>query len=216
MSIQLEISALRQVLVKGRVSETLTGRGLSQFDLMLDLIRGSGTHQLPVEPAIKPQGYFGLSMSGPGSDMVLPAAEPVTLRLSVTLPDGRARSVEIALTGADLTPVNQPFSIGGGTQTALTVPAAPVRLDCAFDPLPVTLFGTVIANNDPAVPVAGATITAGTLSDTSDARGNFRLGPLPLLASLDVSIIQGPDSETFAFRPDFTTRTNTAIFSLEL
>ncbi|MGD9749797.1 MAG: hypothetical protein AB7W59_02260 [Acidimicrobiia bacterium] len=211
-----DIAALRQVLVSGRVSEAITGRALAGFTAQLDVVGDGWARSLPVDATLKAQGWYALSCSGPSGHLILPPEDEVELRLSITLPDGRRGRAGVTSTGAELTPVRQPVTIAGEIHDLLVVPAAPIRLDCSIPPAPIALSGQVIIDNDPRATVAGATISIGELTTTSDASGSFQLGPIPLEAVLVVQIIADAASVEATFRPDFTNRNNTAVFSVDL
>lgn len=216
MSGTRELGLLNQLLVKGRVSEAVTGRSLDGFGAVLETVHAGRTRTVPARLMVKPAGYFGLALAG-GHGIVAPlAADAVTLRLTVTLADGRSLAVELVVTGADLARGEMPVTVSGQTLSGTAVSGAPFAMDAVFDPKPVTLFGTVIADNDPAQPVDAADVVAGELSATTDGRGQFRLGPLPLQDSVTLTISKGTVSADFPFRPDFDTTANVAAFSLDL
>lgn len=210
-----EISAMMQVLVKGRVSEALTMRPMTGFTPRLEIVLNGRRRELKVAATMKPMGYFALVVSGTVTDLGFENDDNVVLRLTISLADGRQECVETTLKGKDLTPCPKRFTICGTEQELLVIPAAPVRMDCNLKPLPVNLVGTVIKDHDPGKPVEAATVSHEALSTTTDAHGWFRLGPLPLKDRINLEIKKGLTSSQVTFYPDYGLRENCVMLSIE-
>lgn len=212
-----EIGALRQVIVKGRISEGLTRRGLSPSRVSLEIERADGRRRaVPAALALRDGGYYSLSMSEGAGLPEPPLAEALVLHLSVRLPDGREAALNLGLTGADLARQTRVIDLDGRAFGAPVIAGAPFVLDVVMDPLPVTLTGTLVADHDPARPIAGATVAIGPLVTLTDTSGRFRLTPLPVASPLTITVSRAGTDTDFVFHPDFTSRANSAALSLDL
>lgn len=203
------------VLLKGRLAEAVTRRGLAPEALTLEILHGGCLRTVPVLVRLKPDGFFSLSLRHSHDPIAPQPADPVILRLTATLTDGRSQSAERALTGASLARVPRHILAGGQMVSGVVIAGAPFALNLTFEPAPVSLYGTVIAYRDPTRPVPDALVSAGDLGARTDRFGNFRLGPLPPLPSLVVNITKAGTSANYAFQPDFDRAVNLAAFSLD-
>lgn len=215
MAAPAEIGRMRQALVTGRIAERLTLRPLRPQTLTLELVRAAGARALPVVAGFRAGGWYALTLPSGAALPAVPMAEAAELRLMVTLADGRVQTAARAVSGADLASLARPVLLEGARFAAETVAGAPFALDCLFDPSPVMLAGVVIANHDPALPVPGATVSAGAESAATDDRGRFRLS-LPVAAEVAVRVTHAAATADFTHRPDFLTPLNLTELSIPL
>jgi hypothetical protein len=210
----IELGRPWAALVTGRIFERLTGRTLQPARITLELQRGLQRRALPVRAGHKSEGWFSLSLPGTDDLPEPPAIEVLRLQLSVVLADGRSRTVDLALTGADLARVRHDIQLGDRTLTTTGLAGSPFRIDCPFDPRPVALQGVVLADADPNSPVEGATVRTGALTTLTDRNGGFRLGPLPLSDRVELSVEHDGTTTDFAHRLDYSQPLNRTELSI--
>src|SRR5262245_25282774 len=152
--------AIRQNLATGRVSERITGRGLTVVSATLSVQAEAGP-VLPIAARChaRTEGYFAFSIL-PERDMPdVSAADNVTLRAELHLSTRAAPILtEQTVAGSTLSLVDTGRTIAGQEVILRTVSGAPVDLSVAIDPAPVALQGIVLRDHDPAQPVAGVHI----------------------------------------------------------
>ncbi len=205
----------RQAVVTGRAAERLTERALEVTEASLTWQVGPAEGPMPVTFLSKTGGYFALQLDPTQDYPDFAGAGTVTLELTLMIA-GAAVVLSTDVPEADLTPTARSQSIAGRDYTVIHLPGAPVTLDHTPDPAPVALEGQVLINANPATPGAGLDVTVGgTGPHATDANGRFRTGPLPLTATVAVSITDGTDTTALTQPLDFTTALNRATFSFE-
>lgn len=210
-----ELGAIRQALVKGRISEAMTGRALIPTRVTFEIEHGSVRRIVSAAFGPRDGGYYSLSVSGGAGVPEPPPADTLTLHLSLALADGRTATAARNITGADLARVARSVAFLSGPQAAPVIFGAPFAFDFVLPPPSVTLSGTVILDHDPAQPVLAATVSIGPLTTLTDAAGRFRLTPLPLTTPLTVNVDRAGTETDFTFHPDFSSRVNSTTLSLD-
>lgn len=209
--------ALRQALGRGRLSERITNRGFDDFDATMRFSHVGGSGSLPVRLLRKPGGYFALQLAPDREMPDFSDIDTVTLTVRFEIPGNPPIDVPRTLAGAALALVERTLSVGGQSVTASAISGAPFDFSHVLAPKPVALAGTVLRNNDPAEPVAGATVTASPAPPAStDALGRFRIPALPVLETLTLSVDDAGNVTEAPFRPDFTKPENLLTLSLQL
>jgi hypothetical protein len=207
--------AIRQNLAAGRVSERVTGRGLTASSGSLSLRTGTGP-RLPLAArfAIRPEGYFAFSIL-PGRDMPdVSAAEAVTFRAEFTFATHAPIVSERTVAGDTLAFRDTERTVAGQNVTIRTVMGAPVDLTIETDPAPVALQGIVLRAHDPAQPVPDVGVAAGPANTVTDPQGRFFLPALPLVAETVLELTEDGTTTEHAFRIDYERPVNTVILSL--
>lgn len=217
MSVLLASSSLapRQLLLRGRVSEAITGRGLAPSEIRVEAEQGAVRAALPVTITHKPGGWYGAHLVPRGVWPVFAPAPDVTLWVTFTLP-GRAPSLlsqTVSASALDLTSVA--LSLAGQPVHADRISGAPFDFSLSLDPLPVALAGTVIRDHDPSDPIAGVTLTAAPAAPVlSDAQGQFFIPALPVLEQVQIGLSTGGPVTNVTLTPDYARRVNMATLSL--
>lgn len=211
-----ELGRLRQVLLAGRIAETVTGRPLVAAAARLEVLEAGAARALPADFRQDPSGWYAFSTSGLPALPTPPLTGPASLRLTVTLADGRVRQGLAALDDAGLARVARVIRFGSAGFAATVLAGAPFALDLTFDPAAIALSGMVIGDHDPAQPVANASVSMGALAATTGSDGRFRLGPLPVASVLSISVDHGATHASFPFRPDYSTPLNHTELSIPL
>lgn len=206
----------RVVVVAGRAAERLTERALPVTDATLIWQFGATEGVMPTMFHAKPGGYFALQLDPTQDYPDFNGAGTVTLQLTLTFADAPDAVLSIAVPEADLIPTARQQAIAGRDYDVIHLPGAPIVLNHAPDPMPVALEGQILINANPATPGAALDVTVGgTGPVTTDATGRFRTGPLPLTATVAVSMTDGADTTNITQPLDFTTALNRAIFSFQ-
>lgn len=207
--------ALRQTLATGRVSERLTGRGLTAHSGSL-FLRADAGPLLPVAARYlsRSEGYFAFSIL-PDRDMPdLSAATDATLRAVLQTAASAPLVSEVTVPANTLLLVETPREVGGQMVTLRRIGGAPVDLSVAVDPAAVALQGIVLRTHDPAEPIAGITVAVGAASTSTDAAGRFFLPTLPLLAEIEIALTEGATTTVRTIRVDYARPVNSATLSL--
>ncbi len=205
----------RQVLVRGRIGETITGRGLEGASVELRAVQGGTTALLPVAMAMKPGGWYAAHLA-PGRVWPVFAPVPdVTLEAEIAVPGRAPVILSQSVAPAELALVREPRTIGGTAVEVERIAGAPFAFDLDVPPLPVALAGTVIRDNDPADPFAGVSVSAlGVAPVFTDAAGKFFIAGLPVLETVLLSLDGGSGPVGFPFHPDYARRVNSVTLSL--
>jgi hypothetical protein len=206
---------IRQNVATGRVSERITGRGLAADSAVLSA-QPDGGAILPLAARflMRAEGYFAFSIL-PERDMPdFSAATNVKLRAEFRF---RARNPivkERTVAGSALALVDTTRSVAGQDVTLRTVTGAPIDLTVDADPAPVALQGIVLRAHDPAEPIAGIGVEAGTAQTVTDEQGRFFLPNLPLLAEVSLKLTENATVTNQAFRIDYEQPVNSVTLSL--
>jgi hypothetical protein len=211
----LSAAETRQVLLSGRVSNAVTGRGVDAPALTLTFDPdGSGSFVgLPARLVRRQDGWFAYHLAP--AEMPAATGTDPALRLEANATGHAAAQAVLVVAPAALALVNEARTLGGRPVTLTRLDGAPFRLDVALEPLPVALEGHVHAAGDPEQPVDGATVEivaplgASTATDTA---GDFRIAALPVAAEITLRITSGGNPADRIFRPDFSQRINRAVF----
>lgn len=205
----------RQVLIRGRVGEAITGRGFDGFSVRVRAEQGAVTCALPFVTALKPGGWYAAHLN-PGA--VWPEFDPgpdVTLRVEITIPGRSPVTQSRAFSPALVALTDAVLTIGGQPVMARLVSGAPFVFDVTLDPPAVALQGTVLRGNDPADPITGATVTAApTPGVVTDANGQFFIPTLPVAETVTLALSEGGPAVTIPFTPDYARRVNRVTLSL--
>jgi hypothetical protein len=206
---------VRQNLATGRVSERITGRGLTARSATLSLQADAG----PVLPLAarfmtRAEGYFAFNIL-PDADMPdVSGAADVTLRAEFQFASGAPIVTEQTVAGNILALADSPRTIAGQNVTVRIVIGAPIDLSVDTDPTPVALQGIVLRAHDPAQPATGVEVAAGLANAITDAQGRFFLPTLPLVAEADLTITDNGTTTHHPFRVDYERPVNNAVLSL--
>ncbi|MGK6353931.1 carboxypeptidase-like regulatory domain-containing protein [Sphingomonas sp. DT-207] len=204
-----------QVLLGGRLSNTVTGRGVDAPTLTLSFDPdGSGNFvALPARLGRRADGWFAWYLAP--EQMPGASGPDAALRIEASAAGHSAALATLAIDPADLALVTETRTLGGRPATLKRIQGAPFRLDVTVDPLPVALEGHVHAEGDPEQPVDGATVEVVAppgATTATDAAGDFRIAVLPVAEEITLRITHGGDTADRIFRPDFSQRINRAVF----
>ncbi len=205
----------RQVLVRGRVSEAVTGRVFTDFAAMLSFSTATGQGSIPAKLQIKSGGFYSMHLE-PSRDMSdLSKGGPVTLKLDITVPGRPPLSQSKVIPSAKFTLISKPVKIGNQTLTSRALSGAPFVFDFTVPAKPVGLRGIVLKKHDPDAPLAGVKIRAGTAPEVlSAANGRFVINALPVVETVSIKLEGTGPIETVVFRPDYDIPVNTITLSL--
>jgi len=207
----------RQMLVTGRLADSISGRGIADAQVVLDYdAAGSGQFRpLPAMLAKRDDGWFGFHLA----PRLLPpptGANPV-LRLSISASRHAGAVRTIALAAADLALAVSERTIFGHPIQIERIAGAPFNEAIVLTPQPVALEVTVLVSGDPASPASGATVellTAPGASILTDATGSCRFAPLPVAESVAFRVTRGPRISQHGYRPDFGQPVNRTVFAV--
>jgi hypothetical protein len=207
--------AIRQNLATGRVSERITGRGLAVVSATLFAQALPGPLMLLAARFLaRKEGYFAFSIQ-PERDMPdLSGAANVVVRAEFHFASRAPLLAERTVAGSVLALEDSPRSIAGQEVTLRTVTGAPIDLSVAADPAPVGLQGIVLRDHDPAQPVAGVGVAAGSALTLTDPQGRFFLPALPLLVEVVLNLTENGTTTSHPFRIDYARPVNSATLSL--
>ncbi len=221
-----EVIAGPLVLLRGRVSDALTGEGLAgeglageglaQAGLRADVRQGGDWFALPFALRGLGGGWYAASARLTEIAALLRFGVATEFRLRAAAAGHVTAEATVALTAAQFSRVTATQTIEGVAVTVSRLAGAPVILNLALLPRPVMLAGLVIDNHDPASPVSGATISiAGSAATaTTDARGRFRIDVPPLARTWTVRATLGARSVEVLHVTDFALPVNFASISL--
>lgn len=205
----------RQVLIRGRVGEAITGRGFDDFSVRVSAEQGAVTCVLPFVTSVKPGGWYAAHLN-PGA--VWPAFDPapdVTLRVEIAIPGRGAVTQSRSFSPGLMALTDAALTVGGQAVTAGLVSGAPFVFDVTLDPPAVALQGTVLRANDPADPIAGASVTAAPAPGVvTDANGQFFIPGLPVAETVTLALSDGGPVVNNPFTPDYARRVNRVTLSL--
>lgn len=205
----------RQVLIRGRVGEAITGRSYEDFHVLIEAEQGPTTCALPVTVANKPGGWYVAHLGPRGTWPVFAEGVEVTLRVTITLAGREPQVLSEAVEPSALQLATVDRSLGEQEVTTTRIAGAPFTFDLTVDPLPVSLKGMVIRNHDPADPLAGVTVTADASPPVqTDARGQFFIPALPVAEAITLALTGGGDPTNVNLIPDYARRVNTVTISL--
>jgi hypothetical protein len=189
---------LRQVLVRGRIADQVTGRGLRPSAVQLTFRHAAGTGPLPGALTLAADGWYALHLAPAAQLPDLSAAGPVTLTARITVAGRVPVEVSRDVAGADLAVTEVPVEVDGAERRVTRVAGAPFELSAVLAPRPVALDGIVLRDHDPERPAAGVTVRldgAGA-GETTDAGGRFFLSPLPAALSVLLHLTDGAATST--------------------
>lgn len=206
---------VRQTIAAGRIAERITGRGLAVRSASLSFRTGAGPYRpVPARFHARAEGHFAFGLT-PGRDLADQSAVPlVTLRAEFRLDGAAPVTVETTVPGPDLALEEAERQVGGRTVRVQRFAGAPIDLSLTVDPAPVALAGIVLRGHDPAAPATSVTVTAGAASTVTDDGGRFFLPALPLLAAVDLELVDGPTTSLHPYRIDFEKPVNRVTLSL--
>jgi hypothetical protein len=205
----------QQALVVGRVADLVTGRGVAGAVLTLAYDpTGAGSFAgLPARLGGRDDGWFVFHLAP--TVLRLAGAAPV-LRVSAIASGYTGASGEVAVSPADLALEVDNVVLAGQPAALERLHGAPFRIDIDLAPLPVALEGFVFQGGDPDNPIAGAQVAAfapaGQSTNTA-VDGAFRIAALPVAAQVTIRVTAGGVDTDFPVRPDFSQRTNRAVFA---
>lgn len=189
---------LRQVLVRGRIADQVTGRGLRPSAVLLSFRHAAGAGVLPGALTLAADGWYALHLVPAAQMPDLSAAGTVTFTARITVTGREPVEVSRDVAGGDLAVVDVPVEIDGADRVVARVTGAPLELSAVLAPPPVALDGIVLRDHDPERPAAGVTVRvegAGA-DETTDAGGRFFLSPLPVAASVLLHLTDGAATST--------------------
>ena len=205
----------RQTLIKGRVSEAVTGRPLSPVSAALEFSHAAKSGFLPATLLAKPGGYFALHLVPARSMPGLAGHGPVTLKLTLGF-EGRAPvNVSKVIPDIQLSIIDRPVKVGTAMLVTKVISGAPFVFDVAAPAVAVGLRGIVLKKTDPDQPLANVSVKAGNLAPVlTGTNGRFAIDALPISETVDL-VLQGTGQPvTVPFRPDYLTPVNTVSLSL--
>ena len=178
--------SLRQVLAQGRFYEAITNREIAGFAASLSYSHADGEGIFDTRLAIKPAGYFALSLDPSSTMPNFSAYDSITLTLTLTKqPSTASITAQKDVASAQLALVEQEYSVNKQTLKLLRVSGAPfVFDDIAVEPEPFLLDGLLLRDNDPEDPVGGVAVTVVGFDEiqvkNTDSEGRFRIATLPI------------------------------------
>jgi hypothetical protein len=212
----LSAAAVSQVLVSGRLSDSMSGRGIDGPSPALAYDPSGDGDFVPVPARLvrHGDGWFAFHLAPEG--MPQPTGPSPTLRISASA-DRHVDAVAAAVVPpADLALSSEIRTIAGHEVTIVRIAGAPFRIDLTLDPLPVALAGHVFVEGDSDQPAVGAgveiVLPAGA-STTTGADGSFGLPTLPVAPEVTVEVTHGGDVSQHLIRPDYDQRINRAVFA---
>ncbi|HEX8468577.1 MAG TPA: hypothetical protein VF620_12310 [Allosphingosinicella sp.] len=212
----LSAAAMSQVLVSGRLSDSVSGRGVDSAIPTLDYdpSGGGGFVAVPTRLTRHADGWFAFHLA-PGA-MPQPSGPAPALRLAASAPRHVDDVATFAVPPAYLALASESQPIAGHDVTIVRIAGAPFRIDLTLDPLPVALAGHVFIDGDSDQPAAGADVEIVALpgaATTTGADGAFGLLTLPVAAEVTIRITHGGDVRNHVVRPDYDQRINRAVFT---
>jgi hypothetical protein len=206
----------RQVLVSGRVTDAIT-RGRPRTSPRLSVVRDSDDRALNgVAVRVQADGTYAIY----GDPAFVLPPQSIDVRIEVRTEGYEDQVAVQSYTPQQLTRVTRALDLDGETVTVEVI-GAPVRVqDIEITPLPVFLKGRITRIEDPAVPIAGAsvTITAPAMVGpaVTDADGYYTLGPTPVATTITLAIsAAGRTTATPTIRLDLRSPVNQGAFALE-
>ena len=203
-----------QVLVCGRVFDSISGRGVDRFTVTLTYTHKDGSGRLPLRLQHRADGWYALVADA----SLLPdftGVGTVTLTARVDRPGRDPVGLSHDVEEAAFVRARTPAVIGGTPVVLTTVPAAPFTFSAAIAPQPVALVGVLVRDNDPSAPVAGREVAVdGGQPVETDEAGRFFVPALPVKAAVTITVANTPQVVTHPFRPDYDHRVNTVTISL--
>jgi hypothetical protein len=210
----LSAAATRQVLVAGRISDSVSTRGIDSAALTLGYDPGTGAFvALPAHLVRNGDGWFAFHLAPELLPQPSGASPAFALAADAAGHDAAADVLAVAKT--DLAPANTKRTLAGHEITLVRISGAPFRIDLTLDPLPVGLAGYVFIDGDPEQPAASADVEVVAppgASTVTGADGSFRLLALPVTAELTIRTTRGGNVRNHKFRPDYSQRINRAVF----
>lgn len=213
-----------QALIAGQVADGLSG-GPTLYPFTVELRYQTGVGQpprlYPLTPRLEPSGLFVFPGAPTTAFPRLSPGETLALRLSVSAPRYQAQEIDVTLTDADLTLVEQTLDAGALTATAFVLDAPLLEQTFALLPEPVHLGGRVVSADDPEQPIANAEVrvTAPEARGpvTTDVNGFFTLQTLPVAEEVTVQVSAPPDFEqrVTTVRLDYRQPINQVAIALE-
>lgn len=204
----------RQVLATGRISDAVSSRALSEYQVSIGCRIAGIDRKLPVSVGFRGGGWFTAHCLA----TVLPPglAEEATVDLvsHVTAkghsPGTLVRSVPGSHFALQDIQANPP---GGHLVRAWS--GGPIDFSLGLAPMAVALRGILIYGHDPARPVPGASVqVAGVPAATSGPDGRFFIPELPLVQMAELDIQDGAHAHTLHWSVDYSKPVNEAILSL--
>jgi hypothetical protein len=205
----------RQTIIKGRVSEAVTGRTLAPTSAALEFTHAAKSGFLPATLLAKPGGYFALHLS-PGRAMPgLTGHGPVTLKLTLGFSGRAPVNVSKNFPEVQLSIIDRPVEVASTLLVTRVVSGAPFVFDIVVPAVAVGLRGIVLKKTDPDQPLANVSVKAGNLAPVlTGANGRFAIDALPVTETVDL-VLQGTGQPVnVTFRPDYLTPVNTVTLSL--
>lgn len=205
----------RQTIVKGRVTEAVTGRSLTPISAALEFSHNTALGFLPATLLAKSEGYFALHLS-PGSSMPnLTGHGPVTLKLTLGFQGRAAINASKSIPNVQLSVIDRPVKVGSDLLMTRAISGAPFVFDFVVPAAPVGLRGIVLKKSDPDEPLANVSVKAGNLAPVlTGANGRFAIDALPITETVAL-VLQGAGSPVnITYRPDYLTPVNTVTLSL--
>jgi hypothetical protein len=205
-----------QVLVSGRLSDSVSGRGVEGAAPTLDYDPSGGGEFVPLPARLTRHGdgWFSFHLA-PGS-MPQPSGPTPALRLAASAARHADSVAILAIAPADLALATDTKSIAGHEVKIERLDGAPFRIDLLLEPLPVALAGHVFVEGDSEQPASGADVVIvappGAAAKTG-GDGAFGLLALPVAAEVTVEVTHEGDVNTHIIRPDFDQRINRAVFA---
>jgi hypothetical protein len=211
-----------QAVVVGRVFDTVSDRGLTDFHVTLTHAHPGGTGQPPVTGTLplllahRTDGWFALYLADVAHMPDLTAPATVTLTARVSSPGRDAVELSQDVPGPDLAVVDTAAEVGGAPVVVPGIPAAPWSFSVPVPPRAVALAGIVLRDHDPDSGVAGVSVVAdGSPPVVTGADGRFFLPALPVLAVVTLTLT-GPEGgpTQVLFRPDYDRPVDVVTLSL--
>ena len=212
----LSAAAVRQVLVGGRLSSSVTGRAVEGAMPTLDYDPSGGGDFVALPARLTRQGDGWFAFHLPPEALPQPSGPTPAFRLAASAARHVDRVDTLPLAPADLALASESRTIAGHDVTIVRVSGAPFRIDLALNPLPVALAGHVFIEGDSEQPAAGADVKIVAppgASTTTGIDGGFTLLALPVAAEVTIRVTHGGDVRNHVIRPDYDQRINRAVFA---
>ncbi|GAA1865281.1 hypothetical protein GCM10009715_10560 [Paeniglutamicibacter psychrophenolicus] len=206
--------AARQALGTGRVADAVTGTALEHYSIELGYRIGPESGRFPALLGRRPNGWFVLQLRAADLPADLETATEVEITARITAPGREPADVVHTVPGSHFAiTVLDPAAPSGMRVAAFAGPV--LDFTVRLNPPAAALRGTVLFENDPRHPAAGATVRAAPLPGaTTDAAGRFYIPALPLLRSVELLLEHGTTHATRSVQVDYTRPVNIATLSL--
>lgn len=210
------LSSAAALILRVRVFDDLTGRGLPDVAPSLELRQGRGIFKpFPASLTRKGHGWFALVAP---MDQVLAAIQPeivTRFRLSAAPVGHDAGEVVLMADRNRMLLIEDVVQAGGGETTLRRFRGAPFDMQLGLLPAAMRLEGIVLADGDPARPESDARVFVdGAQVAMSGADGRFSVDALPQSARVEIAVRKAARETIIAHVIDYPARPNRLTIAL--